>query len=93
MLCTKVTPDALAYSVEFLSHSKEPIRSPVPYLAKCLLGAIVKGALHLKQGQNDDGDPFANIIKPPENFNPSASSFDLDDFFYAALNDTYGFVS
>ena len=93
MLCTKVTPDALAYSAQSLRAAGTGVRSPVPYLAKCLLGTLVKGALHLKQGQNDNGDPFANVIKPPENFNPSASSFDLDDFFAAALNDTYGFQS
>ena len=90
LLNTNTTPDALASCVEFLRRSKEPIRSPVPYLAKCLLGAIVKGTLHPNLQKNDENDHFANAIRPPENFNSSASSFDLDDFFAAALNDTYG---
>ena len=90
LLCKNITPDILGYSMEFLSLSKEPIRSPVPYLAKCVLGGLVNGALHYKIRENEEKNPFDEAINPPEK-NATASSFDLDDFFAAAMRGTYGF--
>ena len=89
MLKDKVTPAILGASVEFLEHSKEPIRSPIPYLAKCILGGLVKGFLEYKKPNDDGKNPFASIIKAPES--PSnSSSFAVNDFFAQALKNTYG---
>ena len=90
LLCMKLTPDALASCMEFLRHSKEPIRSPVPYLAKCILGSLVNGTLHFKSREIEAKNPFDDAIQVPEK-STTASAFDIDDFFAAALNDTYGF--
>ena len=89
MLKDKVSPAILGASVEFLEHSKEPIRSPIPYLAKCILGGLVKGFLEYKKPNDDGKNPFASIIKAPES--PSnSSSFAVNDFFAQALKNTYG---
>ena len=55
LLCAKVTPDIFVASVEFLNASKEPIRSPVAYLSKCILGGLVNGFLSYKP---KDENPF-----------------------------------
>ena len=81
LLCTKTTPDILASSVEFMKASKEPIRSPVAYLGKCILGGLVNGFLEFKRSE-----------KPKDELDGmnGNSSFDTDDFFAAALRNSYG---
>ena len=81
LLCTKTTPDILASSVEFMKASKEPIRSPVAYLGKCILGGVVNGFLEFKRSE-----------KPKDELDGmnGNSSFDTDDFFAAALRNSYG---
>lgn len=81
LLCTKTTPDILVASVEFLNASKEPVRSPVAYLGKCILGGLVNGFLKFKSSEN--------AKETPDETN-SNSSFDFDDFFAAAMRNTYG---
>ena len=68
-------------SIEFLNASKEPIRSPVAYLGKCILGGLVNGFLEFKRSEKrkDDLDGMNG-----------RSSFDTDDFFAAALRNSYG---
>lgn len=89
LLIKNTTPDILRASVQFLEHSKEPIRSPVPYLAKCILGGLVNGFLEFKKPNDDAKNLFASAIKPPESTSNS-SSFDVNDFFTQALKKTYG---
>lgn len=93
LLGKNTTPDVLASSVESLSHPKEPIRSPVAYLAKCILGGLVNGTLQLPaQKDEDKTDPrsiFSMTLKPPQN-SGNASSLDVNDFFAQALKNTYG---
>ena len=81
LLCTKTTPDILASSVEFMKASKEPIRSPVAYLGKFILGGVVNGFLEFKRSE-----------KPKDELDGmnGNSSFDTDDFFAAALRNSYG---
>ena len=81
LLCAKVTPDILVASVEFLNVSKEPIRSPVAYLSKCILGGLVNGFLEFKRSEKSK-DELDGM-----NGNPS---FDADDFFAAAMRNSYG---
>ena len=89
MLNNKLTPDILLASVEFLEHSAEPVRSPVPYLAKCILGGLVHGFLEYKKPNDDGKNPFEKTIKTPDNCCKS-STFEVDDFFTQALKNTYG---
>ena len=93
LLGKNTTPDVLASSVESLSHPKEPVRSPVAYLAKCILGGLVNGTLQLPaQKDEDKTDPrsiFSMTYKPPQN-SGNASSLDVNDFFAQALKNTYG---
>ncbi len=81
MLKEKITPDVLASSVEFLNASKEPVRSPVPYLATCILGGLVNGFYAHKKSE-----------KAKENLDGmnGRSSFDVDEFFAAALRHSMG---
>ena len=81
MLKEKITPDILASSVEFLNASKEPVRSPVPYLATCILGGLVNGFYAHKKSE-----------KAKENLDGmnGRSSFEVNDFFAAALRRSYG---
>ena len=80
LLCTKITPDILAASVEFLDASKEPIRAPVAYLSKCILGGLVNGFLEFKRSEKSK-DELDGM-----NGNPS---FDVNDFFAAAMRNSY----
>ena len=118
LLCAKVTPDILVASVEFLNASKEPIRSPVAYLSKCILGGLVNGflsykpkdenpfnALNLMTGVIEQEAPSTRVI-PERNEGPCAlskqnprqnfdgmngnPSFDANDFFAAAMRNSYG---
>ena len=81
MLKDKTTPEILASSVEFLSASKEPIRSPVAYLGKCILGGLVNGTLQYKAPEKS--------ANPPEETSDN-TTFDIDDFFAAAMRKSYG---
>ena len=89
LLASKTNPDILHACVEFLSASKEPVRSPVAYLGKCILGGLVNGISSSKSANSDVPDAPK---KHPENLdgmngNPS---FDVDDFFTAAMKNMYG---
>ena len=81
MLKDKTTPEILASSVEFLSNSKEPIRSPVAYLGKCILGGLVNGTLQY--------EALKKATAPPEETSDN-TTFDIDDFFAAAMRKSYG---
>ena len=65
-------PDLLCACIEHMNASKEPLRSPVAYLGKCILGALIKGIAPIKKKPQDDG-----------------STFDIEDFFAAALKRSY----
>ena len=81
MLKEKITPDILASSVEFLNASKEPVRSPVAYLGKCILGGLVNGFLEFKKVKNET-EEFDGMN--------GRSSFEVNDFFAAAMRRSYG---
>ena len=92
LLGEKTTPEILVASVEFLSASKEPVRSPVAYLGKCILGGIVNGFLEYKKPQNVYAKSDISSPKKPmstEVYN-GESTFDVNDFFSAAMRGTYG---
>ena len=120
LLVTKTTPDVLMASVEFLGASKEPVRSPVAYLGKCILGVLVNGIIAPKgatkvvggesTGAGEKATNAGEIVngKSTDIKNPSEqpagakksgecldgmngrSSFDVDDFFSAAMRNSYG---
>lgn len=91
LLCDKCTPEILASSVEFLLASKEPVRSPVAYLGKCILGGVVKGFSEYKvrEPKGNNGPKTKKAI-PPSAVDSEESSFDVNDFFTAAMRSTYG---
>ena len=72
LLGKNTTPDLLCACIEHMNASKEPLRSPVAYLGKCILGALIKGIAPIKKKPQDDG-----------------STFDIEDFFAAALKRSY----
>ncbi len=84
LLCDKITPEILARSMEYLRVAGTDVRSPVPYLAKCILGGLVNGfpesALPIQSTQS---------TTPRENRSEVNSSFDINDFFSAALRNSY----
>jgi hypothetical protein len=85
LLCDKCTPEILVDSVAFLSASREPIRSPVAYLGKCILGGLINGFQKL------EAPPQPSSATPKQARFPSLeSAFDVDDFFAAAMRNTYG---
>ncbi len=81
LLGEKTTPDILWASIEYLNASKEPVRSPVPYLSKCILGGLINGFLEYKKSKK---------TKEELDETNGNSSFDVDDFFYAALRKSMG---
>ena len=90
LLIDKTTVDILCASVQFLEHSKEPIRSPVPYLAKCILGGLVNGFLEYKKPQDEAQNAFSSVGQSEASGN-DGSTFEVNDFFAQALKNTYGF--
>jgi hypothetical protein len=89
LLGNKITPDLLACSIENLRASWTDVRSPVPYLAKCILGGLVNGIIKPKKAPhsviNDASKHHDNILDETNNM----SSFDINDLFSAALKNTY----
>ena len=84
LLIEKLGASSLASCVEYLRHSSASIRSPVPYLAKCILGAI----LHpVSAFEMTDAEKSSPTLKETEN----GSTFDVDDFFQAALERAYNY--
>ncbi len=91
LLCDKCTPEILASSVEFLLASKEPVRSPVAYLGKCILGGVVKGFLKYKKIDAKENAVSDMTEKSTSSaVDSEESSFDVNDFFTAAMRNTYG---
>jgi len=120
ILSKNLVASALAYSKQSFEGVREPIHSPVAYLAKCILGAILhpvsafvptdkqvptnalKDAHSASDPPSEDAengfDPTLNVYKkgfdgakkstaaPPRQ---NGSTFDLDDFFAAALDRAY----
>lgn len=80
LLCDKITPDILASSMKYLDMSSEPIRSPVAYLGKCILGGLVNGFLEYKKSEKSRDKVDGMNEK---------SSFDLNEFFELALKKSY----
>ncbi len=56
LISTKMTPKILASCIEDLRHSKAPVRMPVPYLAKCLLGGLLHPEISVPSGFVGWGD-------------------------------------
>lgn len=82
LLASSLKPELLAYCVQSFENSKEPIRAPVSYLAKCILGVILHPEnVYVKTSKE------APCHKRIENTNNS--SFNLNDFFEAAINRTF----
>ena len=89
LLATGITPWGLNASVESFEHSKEPVRSPVAYLAKCIFGMLVNG----ERRTFSKGDSAESTVSAKPKREESATSFgslEVDDFFAAALKRTYG---
>jgi hypothetical protein len=80
MLIERTTPRLLASCFEDLLQAKTAVRSPVAYLGKCILGALVRGEMQ-PTGTTNESD--SNACSNGE------SSFDIDDFFEAALKHSY----
>ena len=89
LLASKTNPDILLACVEFLSASKEPVRSPVAYLGKCILGGLVNGISSSKSANSDVPDAPQKRPENPDGMNGNPS-FDVDDFFTAAMKNMYG---
>lgn len=93
LLTEKLGASSLASCVEYLRHSGASVRSPVPYLAKCILGALTQGKTDLpsatagreNEGENKNMSAFGEA--------KNSSSFDVDDFFQAALERSYKIMS
>lgn len=85
LLSTKLPPSVLARSVENLAHSKEPVRSPVAYLAKCIFALLIKG----EEPTTYKAEQDANGTQKAKG-EASLFSLDVDDFFSTALRRTYG---
>lgn len=86
-------PSLLAYSVESLAHSREPVRSPVAYLAKCIFALLLKGEEKAPVPASEQGGAVrvGQGISTAEGGKQSGfGSLDLDDLFGAALKSTYG---
>ena len=91
LLCNKCTPEILVASVEFLLASKDPVRSPVAYLGKCILGGLVKGLPKYKKSEvTENTSPDASQNPMTSQVDSDDSSFDVNDFFAAAMRGTYG---
>ena len=95
LLGKNLTVDVLAHSVQSLRHAGASVRSPVAYLGKCILGGLVRGV----PSQQKSDFPLITVAGEVGNTGDSSSgkkamepqsSFDIDDFFNAALMDTYG---
>ena len=92
LMMNKTTADILAAAVVFLRAAGASVRSPVAYLSKCILGGLVTDGLSYKAKMKSEAAHSVGRSAPKE-INDGAdgqSSFDLDDFFSAALCKTYG---
>ena len=91
LLIEKLGASSLASCVEYLRHSSASIRSPVPYLAKCILGALTQRETPLPSAtagrENEGGNKNMSAFGEAKN----SSSFDVDDFFQAALERAYNY--
>ena len=83
LLIDRTTPRILASCFEDLLQAKVEVKSPVAYLGKCILGALVRGEMQpLSAKSKSEGQGASE----------SESSLDVDDFFEAALKRTYGMM-
>ena len=82
-LIERTTPRILASCFEDLLQARVEVKSPVAYLGKCILGAVVRGKMQPLSAKNKSEEQGAF---------DSESSFDVDDFFEAALKRTYGMM-
>ena len=83
LLIDRTTPRILSSCFEDLLQAKVEVKSPVAYLGKCILGALVRGEMQpLSAKSKSEGQGASE----------SESSLDVDDFFEAALKRTYGMM-
>ena len=75
--------DLLVFCVRSLEDARDTVRSPLAYLSKCLLGAI----LHPESALPFRGSRNAGKVT---NECESHSTFDVNEFFEAALRRSYG---
>lgn len=74
ILCDNMTPSRLKKALDSMNERKSEVRSPIMYLIKCIFTELALV-----------GESEQNKKKSSE-----SSSFNIDDFFNAALEKTYG---
>ena len=85
LLIGTLNEKVLAFCVHSFENAKEPIRSPVAYLSKCILGTVLNPSnAEFYFNQKNAAQNATGTINECE----TMSSFDISDFFNAALAKT-----